>query len=163
MMTKFSFRAPRDVKAMVPKGESVVAWGSIRDGFVVASDRALYGVPGLDRIPWDRVVRSSWDDPTVDMVVQPDPAAESFPIRLTLVEHGSLPVVIRERVTSTIIIQDRITFGRDGGARVVARRDSDSGEIRWSVVLDGGLDAGDPQVRAAADAALSDLRDSLGI
>jgi hypothetical protein len=44
-----------------------------------------------------------------------------------------------------------------------ARRSPATGDVRWSVVFDSALDSGDPGWRAAADAALTDLRGQLGV
>ncbi|MBK9740539.1 MAG: hypothetical protein IPO93_13745 [Actinobacteria bacterium] len=74
-----------------------------------------------------------------------------------------LPAAVRDRVTASVVISDRVALGEGAKALLVARRGSDDGEIRWSVVFDAGLDPRDPTLRAAADEALAQLRDSLGI
>jgi hypothetical protein len=76
---------------------------------------------------------------------------------------GTIAGVVRERVNASIVVQDRITLSGRAGARVVARRVPGSTDLRWSVVFDPGLDPGDPALRAAADAALAELRASLGV
>jgi hypothetical protein len=44
------------------------------------------------------------------------------------------------------------------GARIIARRAPGQPSVSWLVILDRGLDAADPAVRAAVEAALTDLR-----
>ena len=66
-------------------------------------------------------------------------------------------------VDGTVVVSERVDLGDGEGALMVARRGSDDGVIRWSVVFDAGLDPSDPALRQAADAALTRLRDSLGI
>lgn len=167
-------RLPDEVRALVPKGQRLRAWASgppRLDGsptYVVATDVALYApgyVPsalGTDAVEWDRFVRAAWDEPILDAVVTND-AGGSTLMRVTLDNPGSLPEVVRERITASIVMSNHIDLVGDLGARLVARRVRGSQEIKWSVVFDSGLDPSDPVLRARADEALTRLRDSAGI
>jgi len=53
--------------------------------------------------------------------------------------------------------------GSTGWAMLNARRSPATGEVRWAVVFDPALDPRDPGWRAAADAALVELRGQLGV
>jgi hypothetical protein len=47
--------------------------------------------------------------------------------------------------------------------RVVARRLSGEARVRWLVILDQGLDPGNPGVRAELESALTELRAVTGV
>jgi hypothetical protein len=152
-------------------GERPIAWASGPGSsagdpaYVVATDRALHvgALWSPSRIPWDRIVKAGWDDPVLELVVQPQPGGRSEVVRLRIDEAGEVPVVVRERVTASIVVQQHLELDAEKGALAVARRDSDTGELRWAVVFDPGLDPADPRLRARADAALADLRSQLGV
>lgn len=151
------------------RGERPVAWGTASGAEalvpIVATDRALHVGPLAhpSRLPWDRCVRATWEEPVLDLVVQPVPGGPTRSLALRLVEMGELPVVIRERITDSVVAQHHVVLRGDKGARLVARRVADDASVRWSVVFDAGLDPRDPELRREADAALAELRSQLGI
>ena len=171
-------KLPDALKALIPKGERLMAWGSgppKLDGqptLVAATDRALYAPGYVERVPWEQVVRAAWEEPILEVVYLPpdeSTAAEtvvfSSPalVRITLDEAGSVPQVVWERVNSTIIMSRHVTLVGDKGVRLVARRVRGSDDIRWHVIFDRGLDAADPELRAMADEELRHIRESAGI
>jgi hypothetical protein len=144
--------------------EKVVSWGSSAavagETYVVATDRALYlNEPG-ERLAWDRITKATWDEPTLELVVAGPPTRR---LRLTVDQSRDLPAAVRDRVTASVVVSERLDLGGGQGATAVARRSSEDGSIRWNVVFDRGLDPSDPTLREAADIALANLRESLGI
>ena len=75
--------------------------------------------------------------------------------------------MVRERVQWTVVASHPAEIvhpdGRTGSAMLNARRSPATGEVRWAVVFDRAVDATDPAWRAAADVALADLRERLGV
>ena len=165
-------RTPAEVRERVP-GERVLAWMAVGESSLVATDTALVlpeddGVrrPAGDhlRVPWDRVLRASWEPEIVEVTAQPETGGRPVVHRVRIVgEPGVLPEVVRERVTSSIVVQHHAVLDGERGARFIARRVPGSTDLRWSVVFDPGLDPSDPALRAAADEILARLRTSLGI
>ena len=157
--------------ALLP-GERVVAWGTGpgpepgTTAYVVATDRALH-LPdwaGGSRVPWDLVQRASWADGVLDVSVRDSPRARPRRVVVRLDDERELPVVVRERVEASIEVQQHLDLeGRPGGVAVAARRVSDTGELRWSLSFDPGLDGRDPALRAQAQQALAELRGALGL
>lgn len=160
------FRAPAEVRARVP-GDRVLAWCPSGTSSLVATEHALL-LPEVDgvatRIPWDLVLRAAWQEREVEVTAQDAPGGRPVVHHIAVPEDpGALPEVVRERVNASIVVQHHVELVGERGARIIARRDPGSTELRWSVVFDSGLDPRDPQLRSKADAALAALRSSLGV
>ena len=145
----------------------MLAWTYDRGGaVVVASTLAVY-VPDPDaagepaRLPYEQVASASWDEPVLD-VVTVGPRRRRFVLELD--EPGRVPVIVRDRVTASIVVSERVPLVGTLGARVTARRaPAGDPEVTWNVVFDAGLDPADPALRAAADAAIETLRAATGL
>ena len=157
-------RAPADVRALVPPGERLLAWARVAPGGVAfATDAALYlPVPDTLRLAWDLISKATFSDAAALVVEgRQSPQGRDRAWRVILEEPGALPTVVYERVTSSVIVSERVELRGELGARFVARR-TPSG-LRWTVTFDAGLDPSDPALRAEADAALAELRSTLGV
>jgi hypothetical protein len=179
-------RVPDEARSVVEPGERVIAWA--RDGagrLLVLSVAAAYlpiaPAGGPRRIPYSEIATVAWADPELDVLI----GGQSEGARFELDEPGDVPAVLRERVTSSIVISARVDLGEgpergrvrvggsadsaggSPGARITARRSpsSEDGEtaIAWQVVFDSGLDPTDPALRAAADAAIAELKATSGL
>lgn len=157
-------RAPAEVRAVVPAGERLLAWSRVSPaGVAVATDAALYlPINGTVRLAWDLIVKATFSDSAVLIVEgRPEPRARDRAWRVVLEESGALPTVVYERVTSSVVVSERVELRGELGARIVARRAGEG--LRWTVTFDAGLDPRDPVLRAEADAALEELRSTLGV
>jgi hypothetical protein len=161
-------RDPRVAELLAgSSGERLLAWGELTDGRVVACTDLAIHIPDFGRVAWDQVVRGAWSEEFLDLVVQGAPGARPPQLRLRFDAPGQVPGVVRERVQWTVVAshQAQLTHpdGRTGSATLNARRSAETGAVRWGVVFDAGIDSADPGWRAAADGALADLRERLGI
>jgi hypothetical protein len=157
-------RTPSEVRALVPPGERLLAWSRVSPaGVAVVTDAALYlPVPQTMRFAWDLVAKATFEETGILVVEGRDqPTGPDRAWRVLLDEPGAFPTVVYERVTSSVVVSERVVIEGDLGARVVARRVGD--RLRWTVTFDGGLDPRDPQVRARADVAIAELRSALGV
>ena len=167
-------RTPREVRDVVAQGERVLSWAMVPgSGWAVATDAALYlpvlverspggaGATSL-RLPWELITKASWTDEGA-LVVEGRPQArgrdQGWMVRLD--DPRTLPTVVYERVTSTVVVSERVALAEDAGARIVARR-ADGG-LKWTVTFDAGLDPTDPVLRSRAEEALADLRSTFGV
>ena len=83
---------------------------------------------------------------------------------LTIAEPGRLLELVRERVTSTVVLQRHVAVDGSRGVRVVARRaPSGRREVTWLFEYDEGVDPDDPLVAQAADRALAAARADVGL
>ena len=147
----------------------VLAAAEAEDGtWLVATRDALWAVgePGADALPWEQVHRADWDQDSAGLRVErvqeygAPVAARSW----TVLEPGPLVDVLRERVTASVVLQRRVDLERRRGLSVIARRPpSRPGEVTWAYELDPGVDPADPAVAVAAEAALREAQESLGL
>ncbi len=155
-------RVPRPVRDLVGR-ERVLTFTRDADGrLVIVTPRALYLPDGPGRLPWDRVLHASWDAPSLLLTLQPEPGLPAYELRLALPAPGSVPAVLRELVTASVVGETHVELAGGRGVRLVARR-TEEGTVRWSVVFDAGLDPADPELRGRADAALAEVRAAWGV
>jgi hypothetical protein len=138
------------------KGERVLAVS----GDTVATDAALHFQNGtaFARLPWERVEQAVWKD---GLLVVREVGGARHTVRLT--EPGSVPETVRERVTSTVVVSTHVKLP-GGGVRIAARRPAKgTGEPRWTLVFDAGLDPTDPGLLAQAEQAMEEIRRQTGL
>ncbi len=171
VIPKLAGRLPGTVQDMlgIRPGEKVIAWGSspgadtTQTVFTAATARALYSQQLGQRIPWHTISKATWDEPTLDLVLLDSVDQPGRSVRLSVDDARDLPAAVHDRVVGSVVAGQHVDLGHGAGALMVARRGSDDGEIRWSVVFDAGLDTADPALRREASEALGRLRESLGI
>ena len=158
MRLPWSSRLPAEAGLTLAAGERALVHARTPDGgYVVATDRALR-LPGGATVPWYRIDRALWDEEGLRVIV-----TDGSEHRVPLPEPGRLPEAVRERVTSTILVNRHVRLGDRGGARLVARRVPGEDTADWDIVFDPGLDPADPGLRAAAEQVLAELRRNLGV
>lgn len=144
-------------------GERLLAWALTPDGAVGGTRDALYVPAG--RIPWEQVEAADWDLETeVLRVSELGTFGEVRPVHLLRIEEpGRLLELVRERVTTSIVLQRHTPIEGRRGVRVIARR-APRGDrpLQWVYEYDEGIDPEAPEVRAAAERALAAARDELG-
>lgn len=167
-------RRLRPPAGVVEKGERSLAVAAVHtpaggEHLVVASDRALYipHVGGLTptepyiRLSWTQIDRVQWEEPMLTIHSRDDDGERTWSINLDTPRR--LPELVRERVMASIVVTEHIPLHEQGGVRIVGRREHPDSSIDWSFAFDAGLDPHDPDLRSAAEAALVELRDVLGV
>jgi hypothetical protein len=165
-MRRLSRDVPRDVRAAVDG--RVLAAAEAADGTWLAGTRDALHVIGSEPAvwPWDEVQRADWDQESETLRLErvTDYGQPVEQRRFVLPEPGSLLALVRERVTASVVLERRVLVTGKRGLRVIARRPaSGPGEVRWMFLFDAGIDPDDPLVRLAADDALRDAQESLGL
>ena len=149
----------------VAAGEKVLAWARAAEGVVAGTRAALY-LPGGHRIPWEQVEAADWDvDTAVLRISEVGRWGDVRPEHvLTLEEPGRLLELVRERVTATVVLQRHVPVRGRRGVRVIARRaPSGDRQVSWIYEYDAGIDPADPDVREAAETALAQAREEVGL
>jgi hypothetical protein len=139
------------------KGERVLAVS----GETVATTTALHfqDGTGFTRLPWERVEQAGWKD---GVLVVREVGGGRHIVRL--LEPGSVPEAVRERVTATVVVSTHVKLPSGGGVRITARRSAKgAGDPHWTLVFDTGLDPSDPGLLAQAEQAMEEIRRQTGL
>jgi hypothetical protein len=149
-------------------GESELARADSGAGLVVGTRDALY-VPtsvGHVRVPWEQVESADWNsEDDVLRVREVGTWGEQRPeYLLTISDPGRLLELVRERVTTTVVLQRHVAVDGRRGLRVIARRaPSGEREVTWLFEYDEGIDPADPVVAQAAERALATAQADVGL
>jgi hypothetical protein len=160
-------RRLRSSRPDLATSERLLAWAQAGDGTWLGGTAAALHLGDL-RIPWIDVESADWDRDTEHLCVVE--VGEWGRVRPThqfdLAEPGRLLELIRERVTSSVVLQRHEAVRGRRGVRVVGRRDpagAGSSEVRWFLSYDEGIDPDDPQVAVQADRMLAAAKADLGL
>ena len=148
----------------VGPGERLLAWAETGDGAVVlAGTRDAVYLDGT-RVPWEQVEAADWDsDAGMFRLSEVGTWGEQRREHtFSLGEPGRFLVLVRERVTASVVLQRHVPVRGAAGVRVIARRAPRGGPIAWFLDYDQGLDPSDPEVRALTEAALASARGEVG-
>lgn len=151
----------------VGSDEKLLAWAQAADGtWIAGSAAALY--LGQTRVPWTEVESADWDRDTEQLhIIEVGEWGRIRPRhQFELAEPGRLLELIRERVTSSVVLQRHEAVHGRLGIRVVGRRDpagAGTSEVRWYFSYDEAIDPHDPEVVARADAMLAAAKADLGL
>jgi hypothetical protein len=147
--------------------ERVLAWTTDPEGrYLVATESDLIlqrHPPDYTRIGWEQVEQASFKDGSliVDVAEGNDLDATT---RLTIPAGSDieLPIVVRDRVTASIAVNEHVPLQGEHGVRVVARRRAAEGRLRWGYRTDPQL-VRTPELRTEAEEAVTRVRAELGL
>jgi len=148
-------RAPAEVRQRAG-GDKPLAWAPVAGDWVVATRDRLF-LPLQEPVRWDEVIRAAWDAPVLELQLA------QGPYRLVIENPGLIPDVVNERVKASVVVQHHVPLRGEKGVRIVARRVPGGTEVTWRVTFDAGLDPQDPALRADAEAALAEVRTTMGL
>ncbi len=161
-------RLPDEVRAALGGDRPLVWAADDAGGWVVGTRDRLHLVDSDlhdESWGWETVHRADWDQEASELSVEPvqDYAARVVRHVRRVPEPGDLAALVRERVTATVVVQQRVQVTAKRGFRVIGRRPPTGGEVVWAFELDPGLDPDDPLVREATRSALAEARASVGL
>jgi hypothetical protein len=146
-----------------------LASAQAQDGSWLVGTRDALHVVGGDPavvVPWERVQRADWDRDSSTLRVE-EVQEYGEPVRASayvIEEPGGLMSLVWERVTASIVLQRRVDVTKRRGFTVIGRRPpAGRGEVSWAFEFDAGVDPDDPEVKVAADTALREAEESLGM
>ncbi|MCZ3389666.1 MAG: hypothetical protein LH645_11240 [Actinomycetia bacterium] len=142
--------------------ERVLAWADDGAGRpVVATETALHVQrvpPEYARFGWEQIERASYEAGTLTVVLGESLGGAT--LRVPVGPERQLPVVVRDRITASVVVDRFVALSGDSGARIIGRRGPD-GTVAWQVELDPALD-GDAAARAASQVAFDEVRAEVG-
>jgi hypothetical protein len=155
------------VRAAIARGDRVLAWASgPDDAWLLGTKHTLVALSedSVIHVDWGEIERADWNrDANVLRVVEVGEYGVARPVHeFAIDEPGDLLALIRERVTSTIVIERRALVEGKGGINVIARRSTRDGSLRWAYEFDAGVDPDDPGVERVAEQALAAAAAEIG-
>ena len=142
--------------------ERVLAWADDGAGRpVVATETALHlqrVPPDYARFGWEQIERASYEAGTLTVVLGDSLGGAT--LRVPVGTERDLPVVVRDRITASVVVDRFVALSGDAGVRIVGRRAADGGVI-WRLDLDPGLQS-DPRAVTASEEALVEVRAEVG-
>lgn len=156
---------PQSAKRHLEKEERALAWAEAVTGqIVVATDRGLHivGSSAHRRVGWHEISKATWEGRELRVIesreVDDYEIVDRRPWTLAFDEPGTVPVVLRERVQSSVVV----SVFRDlsaGGVRIVGRKEPGVDGLRWQFRADPGADFSGHADRAEVLAELQAERD----
>lgn len=157
-------RLPKAVRRLpLPRGERALAAAVTHDGVPVVGTRVALHV-GERRIGWEQVHRADWDPEAGRLTVAEigEFAAQRPTHVLEFDDPGLLLELVRERVTSTMVLQRHVSLQGKAGVFIIGRR-APGGETVWYFDFEDGVDPLDSSVRQAAHEAMARIRADFGV
>ena len=119
----------RDQLKLRPR-ERILAWADDGSGrAVVASETALHlqrVPPRYSRFGWEQIERVGYEAGVLTITLTPE--LDSATLRVPVGEDRHLPVVIRDRVTASVLVDRHVALLGDDGVRIVGKGIGDRGD-----------------------------------
>ena len=143
---KWLHRLPAEIASAVELNadERPLAWTTDSAGrHIVATESDLIlqrTPPRYARIGWESIDRATYDGGQLWLTLVPDRDENAAQLQIPLGDETKLAVVIRDRVTSSIVLNQHVAIDNQKGLRVVARRRAGDPILRWGYVIDDGVE-----------------------
>lgn len=153
---------PELAKAIASQGR-LLDWASHSEGLLAVTKASLVDLShGVTTItPWTDSLQAKWEPPELTVIFQGQqdekPTAKSW----TLDEASQLPRVVRDRVTSAVVVDRVFELPNAGRVRFVARKDEK--RAYWSVIADDSAASQSHIGQEEIAKALAELRSTFGI
>ena len=153
-----SSNIPGQLTELLERRERVLAWSEHHGGLIAATTLGILSTDAHEskRIPWTQTLSAKWDAPLLTVAVAPDLSTMGWMIS----EPGQLPAVIRDRVTSGVVV-DRIRLFNEHEVRFIAHRAQQG--IEWLTIAQDPDWAATPIGASSIESELAQLRSTLGI
>lgn len=154
-------RRPRP--AGLGRGERVLASAEIAGGGTlwVTNHHLRADAPEEVRSPWHLVDSGGWrpDEDTLWVSFVDDTPRYEW----VLPQPGTVPEAYRERVQATVVQTEHVHVTRADRARVVLRRDLETGALSVQTIYRDGADPAHPELAAGVEDALVRLAELVGL
>jgi hypothetical protein len=148
----------------IPRGERIRAIGigpkTYEPRDVMATDRGIYFATetGSAHMRWEEIAKATWEQPWLTIT-----SVKGERTKLYLDPSGEIPPVVRDRVTASVLVRERVPLDIGGSVVCIGRREPLGDDISWILEFGSEEDSQDPRIRDSADRALAELRATLGV
>lgn len=154
---------PTDLEAAVAPHGRLLDWANHAEGLIAVTKNALVEIHDqvVTVTPWTDSVQAKWEPPNLTVVFQGQLDTEPTSRSWILDELSQLPRAVRDRVTSTVVVDRVFDLPNAGKVRFVARKDEKS--VYWSAIAQD-LAASQTEIGQQEIAkAIVELRSTFGI
>jgi len=150
------------VEAVAPEGR-LLAWSTHSNGLLAVTKNSLVDVTAQAKTvtPWSESVQAKWEPPRLTVVFQGEmeqaPTARSW----VLDEASQLPRAVRDRVTSTVVVDRLFELPNAGKVRFVARKDEN--RSYWTAIAEDQVASQTEIGQQEIAKAVVELRSAFGI
>ena len=154
---------PPELAAAVASEGRLLAWATHSGGLIAVTKNSLVDISNTEKsvTPWSDSLQAKWESPDLTVIFQGH--SESTPTSRSWIldEASQLPRAVRDRVTSTVVVDRVFELPNAGRVRFVARKGETS--ILWTPIPDD-LPASQTEIGQIEIAqAVAELRASFGI
>ena len=127
---------PSELASAVAHEGRLLAWATHTGGLIAVTKNSLVDINDqvVTVTPWSESVQAKWEPPKLTVVfqgeIEPLPTTRSW----ILDEASQLPRAVRDRVTSTVVVDRLFELPNAGKVRFVARKDEK--RTYWSAIAE---------------------------
>jgi len=154
---------PAELSAVVLQEGRLLAWAHHSNGLIAVTKNSLIDIS--DQVttvtPWTDSVQAKWEPPHLNVVFQGQMESKPTSRSWILDEASQLPRAVRDRVTSTVVVDRVFELPNAGKVRFVARKDEKS--VLWTAIADDQAASQTEIGQLEIAKAVVELRSSFGI
>jgi len=154
---------PADLSAATLREGRLLAWAYHSKGLIAVTKNSLIDISDQETTvtPWKDSVQAKWEPPHLTVIFQGQIEQKPTSRSWILDEASQLPRAVRDRVTSTVVVDRVFELPNAGKVRFVARKDEKS--VYWTAIADN-QEASKTEIGQSEIAqAVVELRSSFGI
>jgi hypothetical protein len=154
---------PADLATAVSSEGRLLAWAHHADGLIAVTKHSLVDISHqvTTVTPWTDSVQAKWQPPHLNVVFQGQMESKPTSRSWILDEASQLPRAVRDRVTSTVVVDRVFELPNAGKVRFVARKDEKS--VHWTAIADDQAASQTEIGQLEIAKAVVELRSSFGI
>ena len=150
------------VEAVAPEGR-LLAWSMHSNGLLAVTKNSLVDVTAQAKTvtPWSESVQAKWEPPRLTVVFQGEMEQAPTSRSWVLDEASQLPRAVRDRVTSTVVVDRLFELPNAGKVRFVARKDEN--RSYWTAIAEDQVASQTEIGQQEIAKAVVELRSAFGI
>ena len=127
---------PAELAEVVAREGRLLDWSTHSSGLVAVTKNSLVDISAqvTTVTPWSESVQAKWEPPRLTVVFQGE-TEQSPSVRSWILDEASqLPRAVRDRVTSTVVVDRLFELPNAGKVRFVARKDEN--RSYWTAIAE---------------------------
>jgi hypothetical protein len=154
---------PTELSTAILREGQLLAWAHHTNGLIAVTKNSLIDISDQETTvtPWKDSVQAKWEPPYLSVIFQGQTEQKPTSRSWILDESSQLPRAVRDRVTSTVVVDRVFELPNAGKVRFVARKDEMS--VHWTAISDDQVASQTEIGQLEIAQAVVELRSSFGI